>query len=184
MMVNSNRNSTSLTVRCSTHTKQSKSKKGKISDEEIADLKAELPNLHHFEFDAHGRSCVVTLRFPCNKKRILFVSLMEKAAAKIILRETKGIRRCALAKSKPVCAKLFFIYLFIYFLKKTIVHAHVCACVCVCMCVYYGKRKKKSKSVCVCLKSLIFHACRNWRAKTCCRSRASICACSGSTRTS
>ena len=55
-----------------------------------------------YDYDTKGEWATVQLAFPAGFKRILFVSLMETLAKKIMLRETKGIKSCGVVKSAEV----------------------------------------------------------------------------------
>lgn len=55
-----------------------------------------------YDYDSKGEWATVQLAFPAGFKRILFVSLMEIMAKKIMLRETRGIKSCAVVKGVEV----------------------------------------------------------------------------------
>eukprot|EP00049_Salpingoeca_infusionum_P022626 m.7804 g.7804 ORF g.7804 m.7804 type:complete len:1652 (+) comp5293_c0_seq2:72-5027(+) len=57
-------------------------------------------HVYSYNYDQeNGEWAELTLQFTSSLRRILFVSLIEKSAEKILLRETQGVKSCALAKS-------------------------------------------------------------------------------------
>ena len=58
--------------------------------------------VHDYTYDDKGQWCEISFKFHPGMGRLLFVSLVENIAPKIIVRHTPGIKRCILGKSSQV----------------------------------------------------------------------------------
>lgn len=82
-----------------------KDKKEKKADR-VAAVKEASPNVAAYDYDHEkGEFCFITFQFPSNLKPILFVSLIERIASKVLLRATVGIKQCRLAKKNETDVK-------------------------------------------------------------------------------
>lgn len=63
-------------------------------------VKAIHHSVHDYSFDPAGHWCTLVVSTSCETDRLLLVSLIETMAPKIVVRQTTGIKRCALSKSK------------------------------------------------------------------------------------
>lgn len=68
----------------------------------IRNVVASASNILDYEYDPQGQWCSVTMQFPCSARRLLFVSIVERLAPKLVIRATRGITNCALGKSSQV----------------------------------------------------------------------------------
>jgi hypothetical protein len=119
-----------------------------------------------YDFDTKGQWATLQLSFPGSMRRILFVSLLEEIAGKLMLRETPGIKSCRLVKSKEVQA------------VGGSFHGQGCVCVCVCV----GGVRAEGQYACGESVLVSWWWCRSWTGRTRCRWKASTSASCGDKR--
>lgn len=59
-------------------------------------------SLCEYDYDADGKWVSFSLRYPGGADKLLLVSMIESLAPKLVIRETRGIKRAALVKSASV----------------------------------------------------------------------------------